>query len=88
MDFCQQFGPEIAYCLKQPLRGCNVSVTCVRTHSLVSMGSNGCGLCVLAPLAQYTTVLIGLQRAHARVCVCTSSLPIDRWMEDDVGSLV
>lgn len=29
MDFCQRFGPEIAYCLKQPLCGYNVNITCV-----------------------------------------------------------
>lgn len=74
MDFCQRFGPEIADCLKQPLRGCNISVTCVRTRSLVSMGSNGCGLRVVVPLAQYTTVLIGLLCVCVCVCVHLASL--------------
>lgn len=68
MDFCQQFGPEIAYCLKQPLCRCNINITCVRLCSPVSMGSNGCGS-VLTPLAQYTTVLIGLNPVRVQ-CVC------------------
>lgn len=35
MDFCQRFGPEIAYCLKQPLCGYNVNITCVCEHALL-----------------------------------------------------
>lgn len=33
MDFCQRFGPEIAYCLEQPLCGYNVNITCVCEHT-------------------------------------------------------
>ncbi|TNN33408.1 hypothetical protein EYF80_056431 [Liparis tanakae] len=29
MDFCERFGPEIAYCLRQPLCGGDVNITCV-----------------------------------------------------------
>lgn len=77
MDFCQRFGPEIAYCLEQPLRGYNVNTTCVCERALLfPWGVMAVEVCIgsagtirhCAHWFRLVCVFVCLQH----VCVCTS----------------
>ena len=66
MDFCQRFGPEIAYCLKQPLCGYNVNITCVCEYALLfPWGAMACVACMLCwhnmPLCSLVQTVVCLQ---------------------------
>lgn len=87
MDFCQRFGPEIAYCLNQPLCGYNINVICVCKHALLFLWRVMAVEVCTGSVAQYTIVLTGLNCVCFQ-CVCMHSYSfsfIYRWMNSGMN---